>query len=346
MRQGWTRLGRAPAFRALTGLGFAALLASTATAAAADREYKGWYVALDSALTQPNSLDQHFANEVTSPTDVERLVLDNKAHATFRGTVGYTFGSGMGSLQASYWGFDHEDREGGTTNDVLDPTLFGYGYAFGGLYLTTYPPFTFEATGKVKATTIDFDYVRPIAVNEKFSLKWLSGLRVAHYEEDLTFAEADSAYPANTLAQAKHFESDAKGLRLGVTGVFGFTKHFSLEASFSSSFLQANTKGDASQTLPVSGSETEHASDDHIRGEIRDYDLRAVWSRYVGGHLDLYLGYSASNWDGLVTDPLPGNENFPPPGTIASRGRQTISFDGLHGGIVWRFGRIRSPAFP
>jgi len=58
-----------------------AAVASAAPARAADDQ--GWFVFLDLANAQPDSLDQHFANhfDFTNPATVvsERLVIDNDA---------------------------------------------------------------------------------------------------------------------------------------------------------------------------------------------------------------------------------------------------------------------------
>lgn len=306
---------------------------------AAEDDYKGWFAALDLATTQPNSLDQHFANlqdTTTTPVFNERLVIDNGTDFTFQATVGYGFGKGLGSLRASYWSFDNEDTMSETWNDYLLPTIFGYGFN-GAMYIyTAGVPFT--ATSKVKASTVDLDYVRPLASGEKTSLSWLAGLRVASYEEDRTFLGTGLIVyvGVNDYAQAKHFESSAAGLRVGALANFGFTKHFSLESSLVLSFLQGDTKGNSSQLFVTTGFEdTNEAKDDHITGEMRDFDVRAVWSY---GALDYYLGYSMSSWNGLVTDPVPAINTFNI-GSTNDRGRDNISFNSLHGGVIWRFGK-------
>ncbi len=101
------------------------------------------------------------------------------------------------------------------------------------------------------------------------------------------------------------------------------------------SFMQADTDGQARMTTSTTD-EIRRASDDHIRGEIRDYDLRAVWSY---GHLDYYAGYSVSDWDGLVTDPVPSSPNFSLSPASQGRDRQSIAFNSLHAGVTVRFGK-------
>src|SRR5207245_6373915 len=77
----------------LAGIAAFVLLAAASPARAADKDYKGWFAALDLATTQPDSLDQHFATEMdASNNHAKRLVIDNKAHASWRGSVGYDFG--------------------------------------------------------------------------------------------------------------------------------------------------------------------------------------------------------------------------------------------------------------
>lgn len=302
---------------------------------AAEDDYKGWFAALDLATTQPNSLDQHFANHQdpsTTPVFNERLAIDNGTDFTFQATIGYGFGKGLGSLRASYWSFDNEDTMSETRNGYVLPSIFGYGYS-GAMYIYNPAGVPFTATSKVKASTVDLDYVRPLASGEKTSLSWLAGLRVASYEEDRGFLGTDGV---NDYAQAKHFESSAAGLRVGAQATFGFTKHFSLESSLVLSFLQGDTEGNSSQLFVASGAEdTNEAKDDHITGEIRDFDVRAVWSY---GALDYYLGYSMSSWNGLVTDPVPTIDTFGS-GSTSDRGRDNISFNSLHGGVIWRFGK-------
>src|SRR6266705_3260450 len=110
----------------LAGTAALVLLLAASPAIAADKDYKGWFAALDLATTQPDGLDQHFANEVTPPmhNNARRLVIDNTSHLSWRGSVGYGFGQDWGSLQASYWTFDHADSDNGTTPDAFLPTIF------------------------------------------------------------------------------------------------------------------------------------------------------------------------------------------------------------------------------
>jgi hypothetical protein len=314
-----------------------ASLALAPPAAAADTDYRGWFAALDLALTQPNSLDQHFANNLDASTGTalfHRLTLENDAAATSRVTVGFSFGEDLGSLQVSYWGFDNDDSLTDNVAGYVLPTIFGYGY--GGMTLYNYAyGVDFKATSSTKATALDVDYTRPIAAGDKFAVRWLAGLRVATYEEDQGFLGTDGIA---IYAQDKHIESDAVGFRFGATAVFGFTDHFSLESGAVWSFLQADTKGRSTQSFfgVPPPDEIREASDDNIRGEIRDFDIRAVWSY---GRLDYSLGYSMSSWDGLVTDPLPASEaGFIGQDSTASRGRDAISFNSVHAGITFRFG--------
>ncbi len=325
------------------GIAALVMLATTAPAAAADDQARGWYAALDLAFTQPNSLDQHYADQMDfssgSPRG-ERLVLENDTDSTFRLAVGYRFGKGLGSLQVSYWTFDNDDRQEGAIAGYVVPAIFGSGY-YGTYYGGYYGAYLFNpdvtATSSVKATTMDVDYVRPMPVGEKLTVNWLAGLRVATYEEDQGFVGNDGG---GDYIQTKHIESDAMGLRVGALVRFGFTKRFNLEGGMAASFLQADTEGTASQTFPGGAFETRHAEDDSIRGTIWDFDVRALWT---SGPLDYYVGYTASTWDGMVSDPVPANTAqgvipvflpFPSP----ARDRDSIGFNGWHAGVVWRFG--------
>jgi len=312
-----------------------AMLAIATPASAAGKDFKGWFVALDLATTQPNSLDQHFANhfDFTVPTQ-ERLVLDNDSDFTYRASIGYSWGSSLGSLKVSYWSFDNDDEMTDTlTGGGVYPTIFGYGY-YGGMYVYNPAGVDFTATGKVQASSIDLDYVRPIATGEKATLSWLAGLRVASYEEDQTFTGFDGV---GTYYQAKHFESDGMGLRVGAAAEFGFTNHFSLVSSAVFSFLQADTEGISAQLFPGGATESNQATDDNLRGEMRDFDVKAVWSY---GPIDYWLGYSMSSWDGLVADPVPAlGGGFLGIGSADARSRDDISFNSLHAGIKWRFGK-------
>ena len=317
-----------------------AMLAIATPATAAGNDYKGWFAALDLATTQPYSLDQHFANHVdttVTPSPNERLVMDNDSDFTYRASVGYSWGKSLGSLKVSYWSFDNDDTMTDTLAGEVVPTIFGYGYNYGGMYILNPAGVDVTATSKVKASTADLDYVRPIVTGDKTTLNWLAGLRVASYEEDQGFVGFNGTY---YYYQNKHFKSTGTGLRVGASADFGFTDHFSLVSSAVFSFLQADTKGDSSQEFGASGlTETNHAEDDHVRGEMRDFDVKAVWSY---GHLDYYLGYSMSSWSGLVTDPVPAvGGGFFGIGSAEPRSRDNISFNSLHGGVKWRFGKTK-----
>ena len=318
-----------------------AMLAFATPASAADQDYKGWFVALDLATTQPNSLDQHFANHIDStqaPSPVERLVIDNSTDFTYRASVGYSWGGSLGSLKVSYWSFDNEDKMTDTLAGYVNPTIFGYGYNGGAMYVYDAAGVNFTATSKVKASTTDLDYIRPIATSEKTTLSWLAGLRVASYQEDQGFVGVDQY--AVSYYQDKHFESNGVGLRVGAAAEFGFTPHFGLVSSAVFSFLQADLEGHSSQQFGAAGTpETMHAKDNNIRGEMRDFDVKAVWSY---GSLDYWLGFSTSSWDGMVADPVPGLAGAPFSfgiGPTESRSRDNVSFNSLHAGVKWRFGK-------
>src|SRR5947209_5014230 len=245
-------------------------------ARAADNDYKGWFIALDAAMTQPNSLDQHYANLRDSTTHfTARRVIDNKSDATVRGTVGYAFGKTiagpMGRLQVEYWSFDHDDRNANTENGQVFPTLFGYTYNNYGIAYAINPPVDVLATSRVTARTVDIDYVRPMITGEKLVVEWLAGIRHATYKEDQGFSGTSGG--ATTL-EDKHIDSKGTGLRFGAKAVFGFTKHFSLEGGMAVSLLQATSDAESSHTLTAIDRNT--AADNHVRGETRDFDLRAV----------------------------------------------------------------------
>ena len=266
-------------------------------------------------------------------------MLENDTDSTFRLQVGYRFGKGLGSLQVSYWTFDNDDRQEGAVAGYVVPAIFGSGYLnsyYGGgySYYLTDPGVT--ATSSLEATTLDVDYQRPLVVGEKTTLNWLMGLRVATYEEDQGFVGNDGG---GDYIQTKHIESNAAGFRFGTSARFDFTKSFSLQGGLAVSFLQADTEGIATQQFPGGAVETRRAADDYVRGTIWDFDMRAQWS---SGPLDYYVGYTASTWEGMVADPVPGNpatgaSPFLPPATPA-RGRESIGLDGWHAGVVWRFG--------
>jgi len=318
----------------------AMVLAAAPARAAGDEDYKGWYIGLDLALTQPNSLDQHYANYIewpggTVPDRIERLVMDNDADLTGTLKFGYGFGNGNGALQVSFWGFDNEDTIEDSLPGSVYPSLFGYGY-YGGAYLYNSAGVDFRAKAKTKASTFDVDYLRSYAVGKKTTVTWLAGLRSATFEQIQDFAGTDDGgYYVYT--QHKNFKSTALGLRLGAAVNFGFTEHFSLAGSTVFSFLQADTEGDSNQYIPYYDVyETNHGEDDNVRGEIREYDLKAVWTY---GHMDYFVGYSMSNWDGMVVDPVPANEGgYLALGSMASRGRSSIAFNSLHAGVTFKFG--------
>src|SRR5262245_44543612 len=311
-----------------------ALLSFATPVEAAENKNQGFFVDLDYALTQPNSLDQHFATHVdasSNPVRDERLVMDSDAHPTIRGTFGYRLGPGRGNLQVSYWSFENDDRQDGVLNGGVYPTIMGYPYG-GGMYIYNPAGVTYGATSTVKARAWDLDYIRQKPMSSTFSLKWLAGLCAARYQEALAFSGNDGT---NTFLQEKRFTSEGIGMRVGVAGVFNLTPRFSLEGGMAFSFLQADTEGLATATFPSGAIQTFHSEDDHLRGNLQEYGLRAVWN---SGPVDYFLGFSDYAWTGLPTDPVPAGgccsgSLFP-----SSRGRESVSFDALHAGVLVRFG--------
>lgn len=314
--------------------------AASVPATAAQDDYKGWFLALDLANTQPNGLDQQYATYVDATSFFgTRQVIENDADLTYAVKIGYSWGA-LGGLSVSYWSFDNEDKvDESVTGSYVYPTVFGaYGYNNGGAYGLGFSyyylgggfPVTVQATSKVQASTIDIDYFRPMQAGERLTIKWIAGLRSATFEEDRTFDGID-AYGVY-YSQAKHIESDAFGVKLGAKAIFGFTDRFSLQGGMAFSFLQAST--DAMATQNANGTlDSLTSSDDNLRGEIRDYDLRAVWS---WDHFDFWVGYGGQTWDGLVSDPI--NGSCCGASGADSTQRDNVSFNMAHAGVAFRFG--------
>ncbi len=333
------------------------LAAASPAAAASDEDVKGWVVAVDLALTQPSGLDQEYAfqfDTTSVPQTGIRHIMKNDADATFRFTAGYNFGLAMGGLQVSFWSFDHDDKQSDSLSGQVFPSIFGYG-----LYTQSYPFVeaynapgvgTF-ATSSVKASTVDLEYTRALDVGENFTFRWLAGLRTADFEEGRT-VELQGAYAGKpmTIQQNGHMDSKARGIKVGGRGIYGFTKHQSLEGGLAFSLLQGDSKGDSSQTFrvfdaadltapPTVYSEAQRAEDKSGQGQILDLDLKYVWTADA---LSVYLGYSYSAWEGLVRDPnLPRTTYF---SVTGAGGRDTVIFSGFDVGIIYRFGARRLAA--
>ncbi len=326
---------------ALCGMAALAILSIATPARAADADVQGWFAALDLASTQPNSLDEQYAVTIDPDTGfAERQNLENETHFSWRGSVGYTFGRGLGSLQVSYWTFDNDQSLTKTFGDAVYPSLFGFGPSLMTYIYFNDPPTDVTATSSVKARTIDVDYVRPLVVGDVLTVNWITGLRSATFEEDRGFeaihnTDINATVCPCLIVQNRHIKTTAAGIRFGVGTVFGFSKHFSLEGSLAVSFLQAKVDALAAQELvgsSVTVTDSLEGSSSRVRGEIRDYDARAVWTY---GRLKYYLGYGGSTWDGLVADPISGFEDVIP---FAQRSRDSVAFNSVHAGIVFRFG--------
>ena len=341
--------------RSVTGpvLCMLSLLFLAAGPAAAGDDVKGWMVALDLALTQPGGLDQEYAlqsDTSTTPVQGTRHLLDIDADSTFRITGGYNFGLDLGSLEVSYWSFDSDDARSETMGGVVYPTVFGYGYFSNySLYsssLTSSYGVRTRAESSLKASSLDVDYSRAIDAGENFTLRWLAGLRTVTFEEEVKFDGSDTDYYGygTSIQQRRHVDSDAFGVKVGGRGTFGFTKRFSMEGGASISLLRADVKGDSEQTIidsitPFTGSERNRGEDSSGRGQILDLEIRGIWTE---GPLSIYLGYSASSWEGLVRDPNPPRTSFFP--LAAGRSRDTVSFDSFNVGAIYRFGGRRLAA--
>lgn len=322
-----------------------AAFAIASPARAADIDYKGWFIALDAALTQPTGLDQQYATQVDPTTYAQKfLFMDNDAGVSGEARLGYSWGT-LGGLSLAYWTYDNDDSlTQSVTGQYIYPTVFGgYAYNNGGTYglgYSLYFPVTYTVDSSVKANALDLEYSRPMEAGERFTVTWLAGLRSVTFEEDLAFDGADSYTPYPTrYVQTRHIESDGIGVKVGAVLDFGISKHFSLQARMAFSFLQGSSDAVTTQDAYALGSPTPVSdiltvSQDNVRGEIRDYDLRAVWSWKT---FDFYIGYGGSNWDGLVKDPTGDMVNFPVT-KVADTDRDSIAFDSVHAGIVIRLG--------
>jgi hypothetical protein len=324
-----------PTRAAIAALSLAAAVIGAAgwPAMAAPEDYKGFFLALDLANTQPNGLDQQYATYVDGTNGfATRMVMENDADLTFEVKVGYSWGA-LGGLAVSYWSFDNEDEVQDTvTGSSVYPTVFGnFGYNYINSYGLFNYPVNVNASSQVQASTIDIDYFRPMQAGEKLTINWIAGLRSATFEEDRAFTGTDtSIYYYN---EAKHIESDAFGVKVGAMANFGFTEHFGLQGMMAFSFLQANIDAEATRLAAGGNFDQVTSSDDNVQGEIRDYDLRAVWS---WDHFDFWIGYGGQTWEGLVEDPVNGAHAFVP--TADESERDSIAFNKLHAGIAFRFG--------
>ena len=330
-----------------------------ATAAGPDEDYEGWFVALDAANTQPTGLDQRYANIVDQTSGFQRTgLLSNDKDFTWSVKAGYSWGK-LGALSVSYWSFDHGDTiERTDANDAVYPNVFGgypfnystfYGYG-GGLFPGA-NPVTYKVRSQVKASTLDLDYTRPIVSGERTTLNWIAGLRSATWEETVDFSGSGTDYTAvdvpYTIMQERHNKADAFGIKMGADVKFGFTEHFGIEALYAFSFLQGSNDATSTQTtigvdpvtpLTTTAFDQSRSKDDHLRGEIRDYDLRAVWSL---PRLEVYVGYGGQTWDGLVSDPTGSQAVCCNAGSAqpAHASRNSVAFNSAHAGVVFRFGR-------
>jgi len=339
------------------------VLAPATPASAADEEMKGWILGLDLALTQPGGFDQEYAIErdpLATPVHGRRHLLDNDAKATTRIMAGYNFGLGLGSLEVSYWGFDNDDSRSDVVSGYVYPTVFGYGYySSSSPYLASPYGVRTRAKSSIKATSLEVDYSRALDVGDNFTFRWLAGLRSVTFEEEVQFDGSTSVYiyggyygayyATSEISQKRHMDSDAFGIKVGGRGTFGFTRRFSLEGGAALSLLTADIKGNSSQAVsyvdPLSPAasfsftESNRAEGESGRGQILDLDLRGIWTE---GPLSIYLGYSASSWEGLVRDPNPPRSHYFP--FAAGRARDSVSFTSFDVGIIYRFGARRLAA--
>jgi len=328
--------------------------AATPASAASD-DFKGWLLALDVALTQPEGLDSHIAtvsNGTGFPPTTERVVMNNDSDVTWGASLGYNFGLDLGQVQVSYWSFDNDDSENFSKAGFVSPALFGYGFygymllcntSLGGCDPTL--PVTFTGGTGVKASTWDLDYSRTMEIASKFSFKWLGGLRTASFEEQQSFSGSDGYY---TYKQARSWSADALGIRVGAAGIFNFSPHFGLQAGVSWSQMMADTDGQSSQTFVDGGfscgappcTEIEVGKDNNLHGSILDLELKGVWS---AGPVDISLGFTSSTWDGFVKTPVPASGFL---FTSESGTDNSIGFSSFEVGLLWRIGgshRITSP---
>jgi len=331
------------------------LLAAPTPAAAQSSDFKGWLAALDVALTENDGHDNHIATVSDGnlfPPRTERIVLDSDSDVSWRGAVGYDFGLDLGRVQVSYWTFENDNSENFSRTGFVAPSLFGYGFYGYMLMCNTYYgtcdstlPVVFSGGSSVKASTWDLDYSRTVEMGDRVSLKWLAGLRTARFEQEQSFEGFEGTY---TYRQARSWDADAFGIRVGAAGNFNFTEHFRLGAGASWSQLQAETVGRSSQTFVDGGfacgfppcTEISVGRDDGLHGSILDLELKGVWS---AGPVDISLGFSSSTWDGFVGNPVPANGFL---FTSESSTQESVGFTSFEVGVLWRIGgsrRVFSP---
>jgi hypothetical protein len=306
---------------------------SSPAMAAHHDDYKGWFVSLDAAMTQLNSLDQGSptsSNPLTSryrlttrQGDGQRLRfhLGGEGRPLGRSWAGWRCRTGRSTTRTR----SAPPRAPATSTDGVRRRSYNNGgtYALVG-------PVDYKASAKTKASTIDLDYSRPMHAGEDDG-------RLDRRTALATFAgdpDVRQRSDAGALHQpdAPHMKSDAFGVKVGARVNFGMTQHFSCEGLMAWSFMQANTDGEATQNAGGTLDQIT-SSDDHVMGEIRDYDVRAVWNWSA---LDFYVGYGGQTWEGLVSDPIDGS-------CCGASGaghstRDSVAFNSAHAGVTFRFG--------
>ena len=299
----------------------------------------GWFIALDAALAEP-SLDRDYALQIDStgaPVVSTLHAFDGDTDIAFRGSFGYGFGPDRGFMRVSYWSFSGDTDEAGTMPGYVNPLVFGTGYYGSFYYLYDAGGVVTTASSEVDAVIVDLEFARPLKQGRRFRANWLAGLRYAGFEEALNFTGDDGSF--FTVEQEKVIDADGIGIRAGAEVEYDFGGTFALTGAFSVSLLRADTDGSAGQTIRDTGgallaSEERHASSEDSRGVILETGLQGLWRL---GRVDLFLGLEASDWSGLVEDPVPAEYG---------RSRDSISFTSVHAGLRFWFADRRPSARP
>ena len=295
-----------------------------------DGDDTSFYIMLEGAATTANGgggLYTLMGEDIGVPFGMTRSAEMDAAFAP-RVSFGWKVGDGWLALSWSQWDDDILDSVSAATPDTLWDTLYHADDAWDNFEGTA------SAMRNIDATTIDLTYGRKTFGNDKFSGRWMFGLRQASLDQMMNVEYNDLI---NLHLVDLTSEASGIGFMGGVSGTYNINKKWFVTAGFEYSFLTGEVESNTTMIdTDIAGTFLDIDADVTME-EDRMFSMFGASSSLVWHPADawyVWFGYEFTQWNDVVDTmlfPDDVSEGFIQVDTT------DVSFDGFHVGVGFTF---------
>jgi len=298
---------------------------------AGDDDEGGFFVGVEATFLQPSGGALDFV--IDDPVDDGVVAgdihsVDFDAEITPRLILGWGVKNG-GHFFVTWWNYDEDtsrsiaNQEGGELWDIL----------FHADYALDYYQGTADAAAGMDAEVINFGYSHPAFKSEKFSGRWIVGLRQASLDQSLSVLYDDPVGDSTHVMLGS--EMDGLGLMGGLKGTFKLADSWFLSGGMEYALMKGDL--DTSTLMyrnddPVDELLADVTRDSDTSFSTFDTHLALVWQ--AADSLYVWGGYEFSQWSNAV-----GTSLFPDDvhDGFVQTDTADVTWDGFTIGVGYKF---------